>query len=68
MNQDKQKLTRKELMARLEAIIFSGRKHEEIKIKVDEFGKPGKIIVQTSAVIILECSDDLIDPNQKELI
>jgi hypothetical protein len=55
-------------MARLEVILFSGRKHEEIKIKVDEFGKPGKIIVQTSSVTILECSDDLIDPNQQELI
>ena len=39
---------------KLWAIVMDLRPHEEIKIKKDREGKPGKIIVLTECVTILE--------------
>jgi len=51
---EKQKLTHKQLMAKLELIIFDLRPFEEIRIKKDEYGKPGKIIILTSGTTLLD--------------
>lgn len=46
--------TKEEFDNKLLAIVHSLRPYEEIKIKKDEFGKPGKIIVLTSSTTVLD--------------
>lgn len=50
----KQKESKESLDLKLLTLIHSLRPFEEIKIKKDEFGKPGRIIVLASSTTILD--------------
>ena len=62
--QSKDKLTSNDLDLRILAIIHTLKPYEEIRIKADEFGKPGRIIVLSSSTTIL----DYEDTNNKEKV
>jgi predicted Ser/Thr protein kinase len=54
MDTKTEKLTKEQFDLKLLAIVHHLRPFEEIKIKKDEFGKPGRIVVLSSSTTILD--------------
>lgn len=56
---EKEKLTNDQLDAKLLAILHTLRPFEVIKIKKDEFGRPGRIIIMAESTTILDYEEKI---------